>query len=110
MNGDLSTNPTTPLPSPPPPPPPPPRPRTVRAGVTVAGTAYVSARSLAAGRYRLVIRDASRRHNFHLAGRGVNRRTGIAFTGTTTWMLRVARGAYRYGSDPDPLEGRRRIR
>jgi plastocyanin len=108
MNGHLlSGTATTP---PPAPPPPAPTLRTVRAGVTAGGTAYVSARSLKAGRYRIVVRDGSKRRNFHLAGRGVNRRTGIAFTGTTTWALRLARGTYRYGSDPEPLEGRLRIR
>jgi len=34
----------------------------------------------------------------------------MAFTGTLSWTLRLARGKYRYGSDPEPLEGRLRIR
>jgi plastocyanin len=109
MNGHLSTSGTTPFP-PPPPPAPAPRPKTVRAGVTAGGTAFVAARSLKAGRYRLVVKDQSKRHNFHLAGPGVNRRTGSAFAGTSTWTVRLARGTYRYGSDPEPLEGRLRIR
>lgn len=109
MNGGLlATNRTAP--SPPPPPPLARKPKTLRAGVTADGTAHVSARSLKAGRYRIVVRDASRRHNFHLVGRGVNRRTGITFTGTAAWTLRFARGTYRYGSDPEPLEGRLRGR
>ena len=108
MNGHLSTNaPATP---PPPTPPTAPKPKVVRAGVTAGGTAYVSARSLRAGRYRLVVRDVSKRHNFHLTGRGFNRRTGMSFRGTATWALRLSRGTYRYGSDPEPLEGRLRIR
>ena len=109
MNGSLlSTN--RPAPTPPPPPPPAPKPKTLRAGVTAGGTAHVSARSLNAGRYRMVVSDASKRHNFHLAGPGVNRRTTAAFTGRTTWTLRLKRGAYRFGSDPEPLEGRLRVR
>jgi len=109
MNGSLlSTN--RPAPTPPPPPPPAPKPKTLRAGVTAGGTAHVSARSLKAGRYRMVVSDASKRHNFHLAGPGVNRRTTAAFTGRTTWTLRLKRGAYRFGSDPEPLEGRLRVR
>jgi plastocyanin len=107
MNGHLVSLSAT---TPPPPPPPAPKPKTLRAGVTAAGSAYVSARSLRTGRYRIAVKDASKRHNLHLAGRGVNRRTGIAFTGTTTWTLRLGRGTYRYGSDPEPLEGRLRIR
>jgi plastocyanin len=108
MNGHLTTSSgTTP---PPPPPPPPPRPKTLRAGVDAGGMAHVQARTVKAGRYRIVVRDASRRHNFHLVGPGVNRRTGIRFSGTAAWTLRLARGTYRYGSDPEPLEGRLRVR
>jgi plastocyanin len=112
MNGHLfTTSATTPPAAPPPPPPPPkPKPKTLRAGVTAGGTAHVSTRVLKAGRYRVAVGDASRRHNFHLVGRGVNRRTGMRFRGTATWTLRLARGTYRYGSDPEPLEGRLRIR
>jgi plastocyanin len=109
MNGELfSTGGTSP--PPPPPRPPAPRPKTLRAGVTAGGTAFMAARSVRAGRYRVVVRDSSKRHNFHLAGPGVNRRTTAAFTGTTTWALRLKRGAYRFGSDPEPLEGRLRVR
>jgi plastocyanin len=110
MNGHLATNAATTPHSVPPPPPPAPKPKTVRAGVTPGGTAYVATRSLRAGRYRLVVRDASKRRNFHLAGPGFNRRTRIAFTGTAVWTARLKRGTYRYGSDPEPLEGRLRIR
>jgi plastocyanin len=109
MNGHLSTNAAT-TPPPPAEPPPAPKPKAIRAGVTAGGTAYVSSRSLGAGRYRLVVRDASKRRNFHLAGPGFNRRTGIAFAGTVAWTARFKRGLYRYGSDPEPLEGRLRIR
>jgi hypothetical protein len=109
MNGHLTTNAAT-TPPPAPPPAPAPKPKTVRAGVTAGGTAYVSARSLRAGRYRLVVRDASRRRNFHLAGPGFNRRTGTAFRGTAVWTAGLRRGTYRYGSDPEPLERRLRVR
>jgi hypothetical protein len=101
MNGTLTVFPapvTTPKPLP-----------RLKVGVAAGGTAYAP-RAAKPGRYRLVVRDRSKRHNFHLAGPGVNRRTGIAFTGTTSWTLRLGRGTYRYGSDPEPLEGRLRIR
>ena len=109
MNGELVTSPGS---SPPPAPPPAstPRVKTLRAGVRVGGTAYVSPRAVKAGRYRVVVRDGSRRRNFHLAGPGVNHRTTAAFKGTVTWTLRLKRGAYRFGSDPEPLEGRLRVR
>lgn len=97
--------------TPPPPPPPTSVPLPVlRAGVTAGGKAFISRRSVRAGRYRVLVQDRSRRANFHLAGRGLNRRTTMRFTGRTTWTLRLARGTYRFGSDPEPLEGRLRVR
>jgi hypothetical protein len=97
----------------PPPPPPPPTAKplpVLRAGVTAAGKPFLSRRSVRAGHYRILVRDRSRRANFHLAGRGLNRRTGMRFTGAATWTVRLARGTYRFGSDPEPLEGRLRAR
>ena len=35
----------------------------------------------------------------HLAGKGVNKRTGMTFRGSTSWGLRLAAGMYRYGTD-----------
>lgn len=65
---------------------------------------------MGAGRYRLVVQDRSPRANFHVKGRGVNRRTGMRFTGNKSWTVRLARGAYRFGSDPKPLNGTLRVR
>jgi plastocyanin len=97
--------------TPPPPPPPTATPLPLlRAGVTAGGTAFLSRRNVRAGRYRVLVQDRSRRANFHLAGRGVNRRSGIRFKGSATWTVRLARGTYRFGSDPEPLEGRLRVR
>lgn len=93
----------------PPPPPAPPR----RLVATVGPTATISltlngrrVRSLAAGRYTIVVRDRSRRHNFHLTGPGVNRRTAVARTGTFTWAVTFRAGVHRFVSDPQA----RRIR
>jgi plastocyanin len=93
-----------------PPPPQPIAPRTLRVGVTASGKAFAAARTVRAGRYRLVVQDRSSHANFHFAGRGVNRRTGMRFRGTAIWSVRLARGTYRFGSDPEPLEGRLRVR
>jgi len=57
-------------------------------------------RTLTAGAYMIVVRDRSKRHNFHLTGLGVNRKTAVARTGTVTWNLRLGAGAFRYVSDP----------
>jgi Copper binding proteins, plastocyanin/azurin family len=107
MNGEfyVSSRPPPPPPSPPPPPVP-----VLRAGVTAAGKAYVARRSVAAGQYRLAVQDRSRRANFHLVGNGLNRRTGLRFTGRKTWTVRLVRGSYRFGSDPKRLEGTLRVR
>jgi plastocyanin len=86
-------------------PPPPPAGRklaaTVGPGFTISvrrGGARVA--SLAAGTYSLTVRDLSPVHDFHLVGPGVNRRTGIAATGTVTWRVRLKRGVYRFQCDP----------
>jgi plastocyanin len=57
-------------------------------------------RTLTAGAYVIVVRDRSKRHNFHLTGPGLNRRTAVARTGTVTWNLTLAAGTFRYVSDP----------
>lgn len=92
-------------------PPPAPRPATstLRASVSPGGRATLSARSVKAGAYRIVVRDRSTRHNFRLAGRRVNRTTGADFTGRVTWSVRLAKGVYRYGSDAKRLPGRLRV-
>jgi hypothetical protein len=92
------------------PPPPPPPVKTLRASVSPAGVATVSARSVSAGVFRLVVRDGSKRHNFRLKGNGLNRTTGARFTGSVSWRVRLARGAYRFGSDAKKLPGRLRVR
>ena len=101
MNGSLTVVPQAP-PAPKPLP-------TIKAGVTAGGTAYAP-RAVQAGRYRVVVTDRSARRNFRLAGPGVRRATGIPFKGTARWTVRLARGTYRFGSDPEPLEGRLRVR
>lgn len=60
----------------------------------------LSARSVAAGRYRIAVTDASRTRNFHLVGPGINRRTTKTFVGKVTWTLTLAAGTYRFGNDP----------
>ncbi|HKY11782.1 MAG TPA: plastocyanin/azurin family copper-binding protein [Gaiellaceae bacterium] len=92
-------------------PPPPPRPKIERLRATVGprGKATLSARSLKAGVYSVAVRDRSTRHNFRLAGRGVNKSTGSAFTGSTTWRVRLINGVYRFGSDARKLPGRLRV-
>lgn len=89
-----------------PPPPPPPTPTRLNASVgpgnsislRTAGGARV--RTLSRGRYRIVVRDRSRAHNFRLVGPGISRTTGVRFTGTVTWTLTLRAGTYRFMSVP----------
>jgi hypothetical protein len=83
-----------------PPPPTEPPPTVLKAGVTSKGRPFVAKRTLRAGRYRVLVQDASRRANFHLKGSGVNRRTARKFKGRKTWTVRLESGRYRFGSDP----------
>jgi hypothetical protein len=65
----------------------------------VAGGSVV--RSLKAGPYTIVVRDRSKRLNFHLVGptNSLTRSTTLRFTGTKTWRLKLVKGKYRYFSD-----------
>ena len=63
-------------------------------------TISVAKKSLKAGKVKLVVRDLSPAHNFHLIGPGVNRKTSVAKTGTTTWTVTLKRGTYRFVCDP----------
>jgi hypothetical protein len=69
-------------------------------GGIVVSTSYGNpVTALEGGDYTITVTDVSRSDNFHLAGPGVNRRTGLRFTGTTTWTLELRAGTYRYRSD-----------
>jgi hypothetical protein len=57
--------------------------------------------NLQAGKYKIVVRDRSPIHNFHLFGGGLNKSTGVAFRGTVTWNVTLRNGkAYTYRCDP----------
>jgi hypothetical protein len=89
-----------------PPPPPPTRPPTLTASVSSGAISLRTSRGarvtrLKAGRYRIVVRDRSTKHNFHLLGPGVNKRTTARFRGTVTWTVTLRKGkTYRFVSDP----------
>ena len=71
------------------------------------------ASSVKAGKYRITVRDRSEHHNFHLVGRGVNKRTSVAFVGTQTWTVTLRKGrTYRFVCDPHArsMRGRLRVR
>lgn len=59
-------------------------------------------RSLKPGRYAIVVRDRTKRHNFHLVAPGTNRKTGVAAVTTTTWRVTLRAGTLRFFSDKAP--------
>ena len=55
-----------------------------------------------AGAYSIAVRDRSKVHNAHLVGKGVNRKSGLAATGTLTWKVKLSVGPLRFFSDRSP--------
>jgi hypothetical protein len=94
----------------PPPPPPPPPVRLPRLAGSVGAAAISLKRAgvnvkktLRAGTYLLTVTDRSAKNNFHLTGRGINRKTGIAAKPRVTWRVVLRRGAlYTFKSDANP--------
>ena len=71
-------------------------------------TISVSAKPKKAGIYKLIVRDRSDEHNFHLRGPGVNVATGVGFTGTKTFTVKLKPGkTYTFVCDPhaDDMRG-----
>jgi hypothetical protein len=61
----------------------------------------VKVKTLKAGKYKIVIKDLSNIHNFHLTGPGkVNKKTGVSAKGTFTWTITLKKGTYKYVCDP----------
>jgi plastocyanin len=70
--------------------------------VTKAGK---DVKSLKAGMYKIKVEDKASIHNFHLFGPGLNKRTGVPFTGETTWTVKLKPGKYTYQCDPHASSG-----
>jgi plastocyanin len=62
------------------------------------GSAKVT--KLKPGKYTIVVADKSNIHNFHLSGPGVDKKTGVGSTGTTTWTVTLKKGTYKFVCDP----------
>jgi plastocyanin len=62
--------------------------------------AGIKVKTLKAGKYKIVIKDLSNIHNFHLTGPGVNKKTGVGAKGTFTWTVTLKKGTYKYVCDP----------
>jgi NitT/TauT family transport system substrate-binding protein len=73
---------------------------------TAGGTKFLTLRldgkvitQLPAGKYSVVVTDASKTLNFHLKGAGVNERTSVPGTQRVTWTVTLKKGNYTYISD-----------
>jgi plastocyanin len=63
-------------------------------------TITMSKKTVKAGTYKIVIRDRSSIHNFHLSRPGVNKKTSVVAVGTTTWTVKLKKGTYKFVCDP----------
>ena len=103
MRGSFTTGGGPPTPPPPPTTRPPTLTATVGPGATISLRTSRGARvtRLKAGRYRIVVRDRSTMHNFHLSEPGVNQRTTVHVRGSMTWTVTCRKGrTYRFVCDP----------
>jgi plastocyanin len=67
---------------------------------TVGPGAKISlTKSAKSGKAVLAISDRSKKDNLHLTGPGLNKKTGIAFTGTVKWTVTLKAGTYTFRSD-----------
>lgn len=103
----VAGTPPPPAPVPPPSTTPPPPPRLLatvgpRNTISLRNAKGVVLKRIKPGTYTIVVRDRTKAHNFHLVGKGVNRKSGIPFVGTTTWKVKLAAGTLRFFSDRAP--------
>jgi hypothetical protein len=64
-------------------------------------------KTIKTGTYRIKVEDKASIHNFHLMGPGLNKKTGVGFTGDVTWTIKLKPGRYTYQCDPHHLSGMR---
>ena len=92
---------------PPPPSPPPVAPKLLatvgpKSTISLKSASGATLKKVKSGTYSITVRDRSKLHNFHLVGKGVNRRSGLAGMGTLTWKVKLSAGLLRYFSDQSP--------
>jgi len=80
------------------------------AAIILTNTAGKRVSTAKAGVYTILVRDRSKVHNAHLVGKGVNRKSGLAATGTQTWKVRLSAGLLRFFSDRNPTSVRGSIK
>jgi hypothetical protein len=90
-----------------PPPAPKPKPKLLatvgpKPTISLRSATGAALKTVKAGTYSIVVRDRSAAHNFHLVGKGVNRKSSVAGVGMTTWTVRLQAGVLRFYSDRAP--------
>lgn len=76
--------------------------------ITLKTASGARVKTLKRGTYRVIVRDRSASHNVHLVAPGYNRKTTVAYVGTQTWKVKLARaGTLRYLCDVHALSGMR---
>jgi len=62
-------------------------------------------KTIKAGTYKIKVEDKGSIHDFHLIGKGLNKKTGISFTGDQTWTIKLQPGKVTYQCDPHASMG-----
>lgn len=62
----------------------------------------ISSDPVPSGRYRLIVRDTTTGHNWHITGEGVDRATSVNETGRWAWTVRLRDGNYVVKCDRHP--------
>jgi len=76
--------------------------------ITLKTQAGKAVKSLKLGTYRVVVRDRSSFHDAHIVAPGFDRSTTVAFVGTKSWRMKLARtGTLRFLCDPHASRGMR---
>lgn len=73
---------------------------TVGPGFTIT----IDAKSVEAGKYKLVVNDKGTIHNFHIFGAGVDKETTIPGTGKTTFKIKLKAGEYTIQCDAHAMQ------
>jgi len=68
--------------------------------ITLKDSTGAPVTSLKAGSYEVKVKDASKIHNFHLTGPGVEEKTTVPEMTDATWTVTLAAGTYTFKCDP----------
>ncbi|WP_411283236.1 hypothetical protein [Lapillicoccus sp.] len=70
--------------------------------ITLMDSTGAPVTSLKAGSYTVKVKDASKIHDFHLSGPGVDQKTTVPEVTEASWTVTLQAGTYTYKCDPHP--------